>query len=331
MTANDVGSLISERCRSIGGGSWGDFDNDGDADLWYGGNAGSALHVNDGRGRFTRAEVALPTGVSGTAWPAWNDFDNDGFLDLSGAELIGGTYVFKLYRNLAGTDFADVTSSAALGPFSVNPALFSWGDYDNDGFLDLFVPHRSTADFLYTNNLPALGNPNHWLKVKLEGRVSNRTAIGAKVRAQATIHGRTFSQMREISGNAYFGGGGQLLIAHFGLGDATNVTTLTIEWPSGIVQEFSDVAADQYLKIEEHEDYAETNPVPALTLVGTSTNGLALTIQEPTAGAHYALEGSTDLQNWAMLLSRKSVGGTQDYIDTKATNGTARFYRVIVP
>lgn len=135
-------------------------------------------------------------------------------------------------------------------------------------------------------------------------------------------------EIREISGN--WGWPGPTLLAHVGLGDATNATLL-VQWPSVIVQEFENVAADQTLKIVEHEYYAPTNPAPALTLVGASSNGLELKIQEPAAGARYALEGSTDLQNWAMLLSRKSVGGTQDYTDKQATNGTARFYRVIVP
>jgi hypothetical protein len=56
-----------------------------------------------------------------------------------------------------------------------------------------------------------------------------------------------------------------------------------------------------------------------------------LTIQEPAAGARYALEASTDLANWAMLLARTSAGGTQSFTDTKMTNYPARFYRVIVP
>ena len=75
-----------------------------------------------------------------------------------------------------------------------------WGDYDNDGFMDLFVATGGhvgrQADFLYRNN----GNLNSWLKLKLIGTVSNRSAIGAKVRVKATIGGKTFWQMREFSG-----------------------------------------------------------------------------------------------------------------------------------
>ncbi len=81
------------------------------------------------------------------------------------------------------------------------------------------------------------------------GTVSNRSAIGAKVRAKATIGGKTFWQMREINTGDGFSAGP--LDAHFGLGDGTNVDTLRIEWPSGVVQEFQNVAPKQILTITE--------------------------------------------------------------------------------
>ncbi len=391
MTASEVGSLVSAPMASLGGCVWGDFDNDGDPDVWDNARANGGLHWNDGTGRFTQLNVgSLPSGFAGVTGLA--DYDNDGVLDLT---MLGGdpldltTVRIQLHHNLGGTNFEEVAISAGIARFSANPPwtggwgdydndgwqdllcrpLWSpaepgvlyrnlgdgtfesidlgsptydweadaggglWADYNNDGFLDLFMPHNNGnphPNFLFRNNLPALGNRDHWLKVKLEGRVSNRAGIGAKVRVQATNGGRTLWQLREISGSSISGSDGPLLIAHFGLGDATNVTTLRIEWPSGIVQEFNDVAADQHLTIVEHEDYP-TNALPAIASVSASTNGLSLTIQEPTAGAHYALEGSTDLQNWAMLLGRTSAGGTQSFTDTKTTNYPARFYRVIVP
>jgi hypothetical protein len=87
------------------------------------------------------------------------------------------------------TDIADAISGA-------------WADYDNDGFPDLFVTElNSFNNRLYRNN----GNSNAWLTLKLEGRLSNRAAIGAKVRVKATIYGRTFWQLREISGGGGLG------------------------------------------------------------------------------------------------------------------------------
>src|SRR5262249_14035468 len=137
----------------------------------------------------------------------------------------------------------------SLPPHSADSVGCAWGDYDNDGFLDLFVANggvvRSENNFLYHNN----GNSNSWLKVKCIGTVSNRSAIGAKLHATATINGKTVRQLREISaGN---GSCQNALEVHFGLGNATNVDTLRIEWPSGTVQELRNVPTKRFLTVTE--------------------------------------------------------------------------------
>jgi hypothetical protein len=140
--------------------------------------------------------------------------------------------------------------------------------------------------------------------------------------------GPTFSQMREITcEDAY--SGQNCLLAHFGLGDATNVTTLRIEWPSGIVQELTNVAANQFLKVVECQNYGV--PCPAFTGATRDSTGLQLSITEPDAQARYVLEGSTNLVTWTKLMARTSAGGTAQYTDTRATNYTRRFYRLVVP
>jgi hypothetical protein len=133
--------------------------------------------------------------------------------------------------------------------------------------------------------------------------------------------------MREIAspGPLYNG-----LLAHFGLGDATNVTTLRIEWPSGIVQELPNVAANQFLTVVESQGY--TNAPPKFTEVTTNgTGGLQLAFTEPAANARYLLEASTDLINWTKLMARTSVGVATNYTDTRATNYASRFYRLHLP
>jgi hypothetical protein len=166
------------------------------------------------------------------------------------------------------------------------------------------------------------------ISIKLVATISNRSAIGAKVRAQATINGRTFSQVREINcGSAYVGQNG--LLAHFGLGDATNVTTLSIEWPSGIVQVLTNVASGQMLPVVEHQEYK--GPLPVLAGTAAATNGLQVSIIEPAPDAVYALEASTNLVSWTKLMARTSIGGTYTYTDTRMTNYVQRFYRVLVP
>jgi hypothetical protein len=140
------------------------------------------------------------------------------------------------------------------------------GDYDNDGFPDLFMVCGSDyarLNHLYRNNLAATGNGNHWLKVKLNGQASNRSGIGAKIRVKATIGGREIWQVRELTGN----GCSQTcpgLIAHFGLGDATQADIVRVEWPSGNVQELTDVTADQLRTITEQVRITPVRPSASL-------------------------------------------------------------------
>jgi hypothetical protein len=102
--------------------------------------------------------------------------------------------VSRIYRNNGGNSFTEQPGAGLTG---LNYSSVAWGDYDNDGFLDLFVAQPAGKNVLYHN----LGNTNHWIKFKLEGVVSNRSAIGAKVRVWATIGGKSFWQMRELSAN----------------------------------------------------------------------------------------------------------------------------------
>lgn len=95
--------------------------------------------------------------------------------------------------------------------------------------------------------------------MRLVGTLSNRSAIGAKVRVKATIRGKTFWQLREISGGSGCCSQNDLR-THFGLGDATNADLVRIEWPSGIVQELSNVAAKQFVTVTEHQDAATVHP-----------------------------------------------------------------------
>src|SRR5204863_6109196 len=140
---------------------------------------------------------------------------------------------------------------------------------DNDGFLDLFVSNgwgtKSENNFLYRGN----PNTNAWINFKLVGTVSNRSAIGAKVRVKATIGGKTFWQMREISGGSNYGSQNDMR-ASFGLGDATKVDLVQIEWPSGIVQTMTNVSAKQLLTITEPPRLTATslNGVPQLSVQG---------------------------------------------------------------
>src|SRR5262249_38215169 len=104
-----------------------------------------------------------------------------------------------------------------------------WGDYNNDGFLDLFVSNFNGQNNLLNRNN---GNSNHWLTIQCEGRISNRSAIGTRLELTAEIGGAPTRQIREISaGNGY--GSQNSLLVHFGVGQATNILGLRVRWPSG--------------------------------------------------------------------------------------------------
>ena len=195
----------------------------------------------------------------------------------------------------------------------------TWVDYDNDGSLDLFVAGGSTdtgpgKNLLYHNN----GNNNRWLKVRCAGTVSNRDAIGAKVRARATIAGKTFWQLREI--NEGGGHNSAPLIAHFGLGDATNVDLLRIEWPSGYVQEITDVPARQIKTVIE-----------APRLSASITNGAAQLVLRGGRGFNYAVESSEDFKTWLSVgnVTVTNLNGTASITDTNTSAASHRFYRAL--
>jgi hypothetical protein len=297
--------------------TWGDFDNDGRLDLLWS-RPVSLIH-QDGSDQWTVAEV--PNAMV-APYPAVGDYDNDGDLDLF---LCGGQSAAvrnQIYQNNGDGSFAEITN-VAPATFTGQTSSSAWGDYDNDGFLDLaVVPHYSSTTLLYHNN----GNSNHWISIKLNGTVANRAAIGAKVRVQASIFARRYWQMRELSaGNRAQGD----LRAHFGLGDATTVETLRIEWPSGIVQTLTNVPANQILTVVESQGYK--GAPPKLSGAVKTAGGVDLSFTEPEPGARYILEASTNLVTWTKLLARTSAGGAGQFTDTNAVVHTKRYYRLQVP
>ncbi|HMJ64410.1 MAG TPA: FG-GAP-like repeat-containing protein, partial [Candidatus Binatia bacterium] len=223
---------------------WGDYNNDGNMDLAVSRFGVNLLYRNSSNGTFTKiTSGAIVMDSEQSEICQWVDYDNDGFLDLWVANSSGQNE--SLYHNSGDGAFTKVTTGSLVSDGG-NSAGGAWADYDNDGFLDLFVPNwqGSRPNFLYHNN----GNSNAWLKVRCVGTTSNRDAVGAKVRIKAFLRGEERWQLREISGGIGFG---QTPYANFGLGDATNAQTVRIEWPSRLIEEFTDVAVKQFLSVTE--------------------------------------------------------------------------------
>ena len=117
---------------------------------------------------------------------------------------------------------------------------------------------------------------------------------------------------------------------HLGLGDATKVDTLRIEWPSGIVQELKDVAVDQVLQVVESQGL-EPEPLSIQTFELDGTGVFHATVNCPVDGAVCVLESSSDLERWSKVRVGTSSGGTVELTDARAGDSPGKFYRVLVP
>jgi hypothetical protein len=319
--------IPTDSANNSRGCTWGDYDNSGYLSLFVCNSSGSKnyLYHNNGDGTFTRITNGIVVNETGNTLSAtWGDYDNDGFLDLfvTRRDAPGNA----LYHNNGDGTFTKVTNSVVNQ--ITNSFGCAWGDYDNDGFLDLVVGNGGTSasgvspldahNFLYHNN----GNGNSWLAVKLIGAQSNRSGIGAKVRVLATYAGQPRWQLRTISGGEGYGGQNGLR-AHFGLGNASNVVTVRVEWPSGVVQELHDVAVKQYLTITEP---------PFLSSPRFTGGALAFTVKG-ARGFNYHVQSSTDLLNWATSGSVivTNINGMAIFTNGAGANTSAAFFRIVSP
>lgn len=210
--------------------SWGDFDNDGDMDVFVGASSGThKLMRNDldlTTGIVTFTDVTAGSGVLDmTATGIENvtyDFDNDGILDLAsnGNILFGnGDMTFTLYSDLL-------------------PSAGSFGDLNSDGFIDGFGSNGT----IFMNATTT----NNWLTINTVGNVSNINGIGARITIQ-TPSGSQIRDVRSGDGFRYM----NTLNTHFGLGTDTTITSITVEWPSGIIDVISNPTINQTLNIIE--------------------------------------------------------------------------------
>ena len=187
------------------------------------------------------------------------DFDNDGLADLfyvtghvypeiERAAGLEGQYPHKgpriLFRNAGNSRFADVSSAGGPGlttPHSSRGAAF--GDFDNDGDVDALVMNMNEPPSLLRNDSRSGGN---WIEVVLEGRASNRAAIGSTV--IVTVGAR--KQARAVLSQSSYYSHDDLRL-HFGTGSATRIDEIEVRWPNGAVQQMRNVDARRVVTIVE--------------------------------------------------------------------------------
>jgi hypothetical protein len=235
----------------------GDFDRDGDEDLFITNISGETfvLYRNDGATGFEDVRVptglAAPTASSTGFGTEWLDYDNDGWLDLFVAN--GGVNVIEsqrgqpspfrmknqLFHNTGNGRF--VETSALAGPAFERAEIgrgAAFGDVDNDGDTDIVVTTNGGPVRLLLNQT---GKQNHWLQVSLEQSPQNRFGVGARVGVERA--GSPTLWRRVHSDGSYLAASD--LRVQFGLGSDARITAVVVQWPDGVSERWTDVRPDQ--------------------------------------------------------------------------------------
>jgi len=238
----------------------GDYDLDGSLDLFKT-NFSDDTHVlyrNDGKGYFNDVTIRAGLGVE-TRYVGWGtgmvDLDNDGFPDLfvvTGSvypevERTLPAYPYRtprlVFRNLGDGRFEELIDEAGPGVAAPHASRgCAFGDFDNDGDVDVLVMNMNEPPSLLRNDVTGSG---HWLKVLLVGVKSNRSAIGARVVARYGSR----RQAQEVTAQSSFYSASDRRL-HFGLGAATSAD-LAIRWPNGATETIQGVEANQLVVIRE--------------------------------------------------------------------------------
>ncbi len=238
----------------------GDYNLDGHIDLFktHFAEDSNGLYKNDGKANFEDVTRAARIGVE-TRFICWGagivDLDNDGYPDIF---LVAGNvypnvekslpqYPDKcprmIFRNLGNGTFeelGDETGPGVSTPHSSRGCAF--GDFDNDGDLDVVIVNLNEPPSLLRNDLKG---SDHWLKIKLIGTKSNRSAIGARV---VVRYGKKVQAQEVVSQSSFYSTNDSRL--HFGFG-AEKVADISIHWLGGGHEELKNVAANQLIVVKE--------------------------------------------------------------------------------
>ncbi|MDX1672197.1 MAG: CRTAC1 family protein [Balneolaceae bacterium] len=236
-----------------------DFDYDEDLDIYVTNIAGSdtnILYENDGNGEFSKTDLIITKESNRPSkGHTWGDFNNDGFIDLfvaNGTMNVDPEKIKnQLYLGSDSGEFTEIKGGTIVNKQGTSAGA-AWADYDRDGDLDLFVAnwaHNNEDNEFYRNDINECEHRN-WIVLQLEGTQSNKFGIGAKIRLKAAISGNDHWQTRWLWPDTGYGSQNETIV-HFGLGDANQADSLEIEWPSGVIDRFTDIGINRYYRAEE--------------------------------------------------------------------------------
>ena len=259
--AFDAGVALTEDGNFISGmgADARDIDNDGLPDIAFAALDNETFPLFRNMGRRGFADVTRSSGLAGLTLPMAGysatiaDFDNDGWKDIfvtrGHVQALSEAKVQvnqpnTVFRNLGGARFQALTAEAGL---TAQPAArhrgSAVGDLNGDGRLDVVTTALGAPAEVWLNDSPGGA---HWLELKLEGTGSNRDGIGARIKL--TAGGTT--QYNHVSFAAGYASASAAPV-HFGLGPAASASLIEIRWPSGIVEQLRNVAADRVVKVKE--------------------------------------------------------------------------------
>jgi hypothetical protein len=242
-------------------------------------NRPNGVFANVARTEGVARSVVLSNGSVGRSvtWGLdFRDLNNDGYEDLMIAggrlkpneSIPGALFVNNLGAHLTGdagdTTFLDLTYASGLSTTTGRTLAFA--DVDRDGWMDVFEENYfDEPSQLYRNVSSSNGNSNRWLEVRLVGagpgplgslpHGSNRDGVGARL----TLTAGSDVQYRQLVDGSSLGAGNELVV-HFGLAGHTSGDSLTIQWPSGYTQTFTNVAANQRVVATEGRSTLATSP-----------------------------------------------------------------------
>lgn len=217
------------------------------------------LYHNNHDGTFTNVADSIGLNKVVFAMGAnFGDIDNDGYLDMylgTGNPLYQSLVPNKMFKNLGGKKFADVTTSARVGHLQKGHGV-SFADLDNDGDQDIYIElggaYKGDA---YQNSLflnPGQ-NTNNWINLQLQGTKANRAAIGSKIKITFRENGVQRSVYRDVNSGGSFGA--SPLRREIGIGQATIIDEIEIQWHgSKTVQRFTNIQPNQFIHITEGDD-----------------------------------------------------------------------------